>query len=138
MFIFPYMYIEKENEIKEFIISSQSVNKNLAAILLAEPVIPIGDSALGSIHEDYSLTPPNVCHPDTKNAHLDTAILYQHSNAYYSISPYACQEKHLGLTWIICYYGITSQRWELIMFQGSPQQSRSRTESPCRQLSWQT
>ena len=78
----------KETEIKDFIISSQLVNKVPAAILLAEPVIPIGDSAPGSIHEDYSLTPPNVGHPDTKNAHLDTAILYQHSNAYYTISPY--------------------------------------------------
>ena len=100
----------KEEEIKEFITSSQSIHKNPAAILLAEPVIPKGDSALRSIHEDYTLTPPNVGHPDTKNAHLDTAILYQHSNAYVTISPYACQEKHLGLTWIICYYGITSQK----------------------------
>ena len=73
----------KEAEINEFITSSQLVNKNPAAILLAEPVIPAGDSAPGIIHEGYSLTPPNVGHPDTNNAHLDTAILYQHSNDYW-------------------------------------------------------
>ena len=100
----------KEEEIREFITSSQSVNKSPSIILLAEPVIPIGDIALRSIHEDYSLTPPNVGHPDTKNAHLDTAILYQHNNANFTISPYECQEKHLGLTWIICYSGIPSQK----------------------------
>jgi hypothetical protein len=100
----------KEEEIGEFINSMHNVNKNLAAILLAEPTISMGDSSPSSIHEDYSLTPPNVGHPDTKNAHLDTAILYQHNNGYFTISPYACQEKHLGLTWILCYSGITSQK----------------------------